>query len=155
MTLVHPGRIDTPYNEHAQSYFEHQPTHRGMIYPPESVADAILFAAAHPTRDLFVGGQAKALAAAGVLAPSVVDKVMQRYLFWTEHDERPAIARKDSALHPPRRLNAGRITAGSANAASTWRQQRIWPCAASMAAPAAVTSASRDWCRTTIHGFIK
>jgi len=97
VTLVHPGRIDTPYNEHAQSYFEHQPTHRGMIYPPESVADAILFAAA---RDLFVGGQAKALAVAGVLAPSVVDKVMQRYLFWTEHDEWPPIARKDSALHP-------------------------------------------------------
>jgi NAD(P)-dependent dehydrogenase (short-subunit alcohol dehydrogenase family) len=33
VTLIHPGRIDTPYNEHARSYMPNQPAHRGMIYP--------------------------------------------------------------------------------------------------------------------------
>ncbi len=37
VTLIHPGRIDTPYNEHARSYLEKQPAHRGMIYPPEAL----------------------------------------------------------------------------------------------------------------------
>lgn len=55
VTLIHPGRIDTPYNEHAQSYVDRQPAHRGMVYPPESVADAILHAAQTPTREVFVG----------------------------------------------------------------------------------------------------
>jgi short-subunit dehydrogenase len=41
VTLLHSGRIDTPYNEHAQSYFARQPAHLGMVYPPEAVAEAI------------------------------------------------------------------------------------------------------------------
>lgn len=59
ITLIHPGRIDTPYNEHARNYVPKQAAHVGMIYPPEAVAEAILYAAEHPVRDVFVGGQAK------------------------------------------------------------------------------------------------
>ncbi|HEX8349033.1 MAG TPA: hypothetical protein VF598_03660 [Hymenobacter sp.] len=36
VTLIHPGRIDTPYNEHAQSYYPHQVAHRVMVYAPET-----------------------------------------------------------------------------------------------------------------------
>ncbi|HEX8329113.1 MAG TPA: SDR family oxidoreductase [Hymenobacter sp.] len=77
VTLVHPGRIDTPYNEHAQSYYEHQVAHRGMVYPPHTVAEAILFAAAHPKRDMYVGGQAKVLKMLGDVAPRFMDKLME------------------------------------------------------------------------------
>ncbi|KIO62271.1 hypothetical protein B4065_3200 [Caldibacillus thermoamylovorans] len=31
VTLIHPGRIDTPYNEHARSYFDKQPVHKGRF----------------------------------------------------------------------------------------------------------------------------
>jgi hypothetical protein len=48
VTMVHPGRIDTPYNEHAHSYAEHHPSHHGIVYPPEAVASGILRAAARP-----------------------------------------------------------------------------------------------------------
>jgi NAD(P)-dependent dehydrogenase (short-subunit alcohol dehydrogenase family) len=144
VTLVHPGRIDTPYNEHAQSYFPRQPTHRGMIYPPKAVADAILFAAAHPTRDLFVGGQAKALALAAAVAPSVVDKVMQRYMFWTQHDERLSIPRDDSALHhaspetAERGSHHGWFRKGSAYLAATTNPA----VRGAMTAPSALTAAA-------------
>src|SRR3954466_8859618 len=57
VTLVHPGRIDTPYNEHAQTYVDHHPAHRVMVYGPEVVGEAILHAAEHPARDLYVGAQ--------------------------------------------------------------------------------------------------
>jgi NAD(P)-dependent dehydrogenase (short-subunit alcohol dehydrogenase family) len=52
VTMVHPGRIDTPYTEHAHSYAEHHPSHHGIVYPPEAVASGILRAAARPRRDV-------------------------------------------------------------------------------------------------------
>jgi NAD(P)-dependent dehydrogenase (short-subunit alcohol dehydrogenase family) len=99
VTLVHPGRIDTPYNEHAHSYIDQQPAHRGMIYPPEAVAEAILYAAAHPKRDLYVGAQAKLLLVASNVAPRVLDLVMRRYQYWSQHADRPSRPREQSALY--------------------------------------------------------
>jgi hypothetical protein len=88
-----------PTNEHAQSYLEDQPAHRGMIYPPEAVAEAILHAAEHPVRDLFVGSQAELGAVAGALAPRLTDLFMERYMFWSQRADRPSRRTGDSALH--------------------------------------------------------
>jgi short-subunit dehydrogenase len=100
VTLVHPGRIDTPYNEHAQAYTDRHPVHRVMVYEPETVAEAILYAAEHPARDLYIGTQAKALAILGRVAPRLTDMAMERYLFWGQLDpDRPAPPREHSALY--------------------------------------------------------
>ncbi|MDQ0735895.1 SDR family oxidoreductase [Arthrobacter agilis] len=99
VTLLHPGRIDTPYNEHAQSYLDQQPAHRGMIYPPEAVAEAILHAAAHPTRDLFIGSQVKIGVVAAALAPRLMDRIMERHMYRSQHADRPSRRTGDSALH--------------------------------------------------------
>jgi NAD(P)-dependent dehydrogenase (short-subunit alcohol dehydrogenase family) len=102
VTLLHPGRIDTPFNEHALAYTEHHPSHRDMVYAPDTVADAILFAASHGPRDLYIGSQAKAWAVAGRLAPRVVDTVASRYLYWGQTDQsRPAQPREQSGLYGP------------------------------------------------------
>ncbi len=101
VTLVHPGRIDTPYNDHAQSYIDTQPAHRGMVYPPEAAAETILYAAAHPRRDMYVGVQAKAMLAVANVAPRLVDRVMQRYGYWSQHTGRPAEPLAGSALYEP------------------------------------------------------
>ncbi|SDQ05936.1 SDR family oxidoreductase [Quadrisphaera sp. DSM 44207] len=101
VTLLHPGRIDTPYNEHAQSYTDRQPAHRGMIYAPEAVAEAILHAAEHPVRDLYIGGQVKAAVVATRLAPRLVDRVMRRYMHTSQLADRPSRRTGDSALHQP------------------------------------------------------
>ena len=101
VTLVHPGRIDTPYNEHARSYLDKQPSHRGMVYPPEAVAEAILFAAAHPKRDMYVGFQAKIFALLAPIIPSITDKVLELWMYPSQHDERPSRSREDNALYRP------------------------------------------------------
>ncbi len=101
VTLVHPGRIDTPFNEHARSYLDKQPGHIGMMYSPRIVADAILFAAEHPKRDMFVGGQAKFGAFAGNLAPRLADKLTELTLYRTQQLERPAKPLSDSNLYKP------------------------------------------------------
>jgi short-subunit dehydrogenase len=94
VTLIHPGRIDTPYNEHAQSYLDKQPAHHGIVYPPESVAEAILYAAEHGPRDLFVGSQAKVVALAGALFPRLLDKVMEHRMYPSQLSDRPSQPRE-------------------------------------------------------------
>lgn len=49
-----------------------------MIYPPEAVAEAILFAAEHPKRDMYIGSQAKAIAMLGALFPRLTDRLMEK-----------------------------------------------------------------------------
>ncbi|MGY1749298.1 SDR family oxidoreductase [Modestobacter sp. SYSU DS0511] len=99
VTLVHPGRIDTPYNEHAHAHTDAQPAHRGMVYPPEAVAEAILGAAVHPVRDVYVGSQAKVVQLAGALLPRTVDKIMSWYMWPSQLDpNRRAVPRERSAL---------------------------------------------------------
>ncbi|MFM7423607.1 MAG: SDR family oxidoreductase [Elainella sp.] len=101
VTLIHPGRIDTPYNEHARSYMPKQPAHRGMIYPPEAVAEAILYAAEHPKRDMYVGFQAKALAMLGGISPALTDKLMELWAFPSQQSDQPSRDREDNALYRP------------------------------------------------------
>ena len=103
VSLIHPGRIDTPYNEHAGNYMPMQPVHRGMIYPPEAVAEAILWCAAHPRRDMFVGAQAKAAAMLGLVAPQLTDKIMSVWSF-TSHQSR---TRKSNGDHSRALFEAG------------------------------------------------
>lgn len=87
VSLIHPGRIDTPYNEHAGNYMPMQPVHRGMVYSPEAVADAILWCAAHRKRDMYVGSQALAAAILGRVAPRLADKMME-VMMYTSHQSK-------------------------------------------------------------------
>lgn len=91
VSLIHPGRIDTPYNEHAGNYMPMQPVHRGMVYAPEAVAEAILWCAAHPKRDMYVGSQAKFAALIGFLLPRFTDKVMERIMY-SSHQARTRVS---------------------------------------------------------------
>ncbi|KKB35261.1 SDR family oxidoreductase [Bacillus thermotolerans] len=119
VTLIHPGRIDTPYNEHARSYLDQQPAHRGMIYPPEAVAEAILYAAENPKRDMYIGSQAKALQLLGALVPRLTDKLMEVIMYPTQHADRPSNPPEASALYHAgygmheRGTNVGWIRSGS------------------------------------------
>jgi NAD(P)-dependent dehydrogenase (short-subunit alcohol dehydrogenase family) len=96
VSLIHPGRIDTPYNEHAGNHMPMQPVHRGVVYPPDAVADAILWCAAHRKRDMFIGSQAKAAAVIGAIAPRLTDKIMER-LMYSSHQSRTRRSEGDPA----------------------------------------------------------
>lgn len=70
-----------------------------MIYPPEAVAEAILFAAEHPKRDMYIGSQAKAIAMLGALFPRLTDKLMEKIMYHSQHAEKPSKPREESALY--------------------------------------------------------
>jgi short-subunit dehydrogenase len=100
VTLIKPATINTPYPQHAKNLLPSDPAMIVPVYDPSIVAEAILYAAENPVRDLYVGGAAKALSVAGHYAPNLTDKLMERTLFDTEPHEKHSSA-QHQALHQP------------------------------------------------------
>jgi short-subunit dehydrogenase len=62
VTLVKPSGIDTPIAQHAINHAEGEAQIPPPVYDPDLVADAILFCATHPKRDITIGGAGRAQA---------------------------------------------------------------------------------------------
>lgn len=101
VTLIKPSAIDTPYKEHAKNYLPVEPENPPPVYAPETVAEAILHAAVHPERDIYVGGGGKALAAMGESAPRVMDKVMEATMFDLQQTDKPTSPAQHKGLYEP------------------------------------------------------
>ncbi|MFC4638660.1 SDR family oxidoreductase [Deinococcus hohokamensis] len=99
VTLIKPGPIDTPFPMNAHSELNREPQHVPPVYAPEVVARAILQAAAHPERELFVGGGAKGMAAFGLLAPSATERAMAASVIPRTFSQRPPLTH--DALYQP------------------------------------------------------
>ncbi|HTV03172.1 MAG TPA: SDR family oxidoreductase [Luteitalea sp.] len=99
VTLIKPGPIDTPYTQHAKNYLADKPTHAPPVYRPESVAEAILYAARTPVRDLFIGSGARMVAAMDRWAPRLTDRVVGRMVSRGTHSGRPVSG--GDALYEP------------------------------------------------------
>lgn len=74
VTLIKPSAIDTPFPHHAKNYTDREPKLPSPVYPPEEVAHAILHAAVHGGRDIFIGASGKLM--------SLVNKNMPRLMDW-------------------------------------------------------------------------
>lgn len=90
VTLIKPASIDTPLPQHARNYGDREPMLPPPVYPPEDVADAILHAAVHGPRELYVGGSARAGSAMATAAPSIVDWAAAKYLPEQSFRDEPA-----------------------------------------------------------------
>jgi hypothetical protein len=59
------------------------------IYQPSIVADALLFAAEHPARDLVVGGAARAVMTTQQISPRLLDVLLRRFGFGVHYTNDP------------------------------------------------------------------
>ena len=75
VTLIKPASIDTPFPEHARNQMAEAATVPPPIYDPELVADAVLHAAQHPTREITVGGAGKLMTLLAHVAPGFADRL--------------------------------------------------------------------------------
>ncbi|MGY2052461.1 SDR family oxidoreductase [Methylobacterium sp. JK268] len=75
VTLIKPGSIDTPLTHHARNYMDREPQLPPPVYHPDEVARAILHAAVHPQREIYVGGGGRAITGLKKLAPEVFDRM--------------------------------------------------------------------------------
>ncbi|MGN7124307.1 SDR family oxidoreductase [Methylorubrum populi] len=100
VTLVKPASIDTPLPARARNYMDREPTLPPPIYPPQEVANAILHAAVHPQRDIFVGGGGKLFVMGKEFAPGAYDELAPAIIALQKRSEPPR--NPEGALHAPR-----------------------------------------------------
>jgi NADP-dependent 3-hydroxy acid dehydrogenase YdfG len=89
VTLIKPSAIDTPYTEHARNHMENAPRNPPPIYAPRVVADAILFCAEHPRRDVVVGAGGKVFSLLEKVAPRLTDRVMEATMERMQQTDQP------------------------------------------------------------------
>ena len=101
VTLVKPSGIDTMFAVHAKNYMDKEPKLPAPVYAPEIVADAILYAAVHPKRDVFVGGAAKMNSTGARLLPRMFDKYLQATMFKNQKLDIDTDPSRRDALYKP------------------------------------------------------
>jgi NAD(P)-dependent dehydrogenase (short-subunit alcohol dehydrogenase family) len=106
VTLVKPASIDTPLPNRARNYMDREPTLPPPIYPPAEVANAILHAAVHPQRDIFVGGGGKMFVMGKEFVPGAYDELAPAIIALQKRSEAPRDPK--GALHAPVRAGEER-----------------------------------------------
>jgi hypothetical protein len=91
--------IDTMFVAHAKNYLDVEPKLPPPLYAPEIAADAILYAAEHPKRDLYVGGGAKLLGMGAYYMPHMMDAGMKRFMFKLQKTGQPPHSRDQHNLY--------------------------------------------------------
>ena len=89
LTMVHLPAINTPQFDWARNKTGRETQAPGP-YAPEVAANAIVFAAEHKRREMFVGSSTPATILAARLAPGVMDRVLARKAYTAQLGETPA-----------------------------------------------------------------
>ncbi|MHA3774298.1 SDR family oxidoreductase [Verrucomicrobiota bacterium sgz303538] len=101
VTNVMPTGVNTPFFTNAKSKIGVKPRPPKPIYRPEHVADAVLFAAEYPVRELFIGGGAKMFVLMKRLMPRFLDAYLLRAGFSGQRTRQPKAADAPSGLFAP------------------------------------------------------
>ena len=75
VTVILPASIDTPFYDSAASWTGVRPAPIPPVYQARAVAEASVFAADHPRRDLYIGAAAQ-LAMLQRLSPALTDRLL-------------------------------------------------------------------------------
>jgi NAD(P)-dependent dehydrogenase (short-subunit alcohol dehydrogenase family) len=109
VTTILPASIDTPFFEHSRSRLGALPKPPPPVYAPELVAEAIVHAAEHPTREVPVGGAAVGFVAGQRVSPALTDALMsiRRIGRGTLESDRPddGVDNVDAPIDEPGRVH--------------------------------------------------
>ncbi|QDJ38770.1 short-chain dehydrogenase [Bordetella hinzii] len=107
VTLIKPASIDTGFTRHARNYMDVEPTLIPPVYAPELVADAILYAACTPARDVYVGSAAAMMGSLGQRVSGVMDR-LAGWMTRRQRSDVPATHDGDALYEPGLRTSAPR-----------------------------------------------
>ncbi|MGE5464900.1 MAG: SDR family oxidoreductase [Syntrophothermus sp.] len=79
VTTILPAGINTPFFDKSLTRIGVKPRPSPPVYEPRLVADAILHAAEHPAREIYVGGAGKSIEWLHLLSPGLVDRLLSRF----------------------------------------------------------------------------
>jgi hypothetical protein len=89
VTNIMPSSINTPFFNKALTRLGVKPMPVPPIYPPELVADTILYAAEHPVREMVVGDSGKGLELLHRLSPGLAEKFLAPVAFRGQRTDEP------------------------------------------------------------------
>lgn len=89
VTDVKPAGINTPLFNNARTKLGVKPQPAPPVYQPSVVAEVILHAAQHPTREITAGGAAQAFILSHRLSPALTDAVVRRTMIKGQQTNEP------------------------------------------------------------------
>lgn len=89
ITNIMPATIDTPFFVKAKDRVGFEPNAMPPVYDPASVADAIVYAASHPVRDINVGSASFLYQFARRLNPKLSDAMIEAAAFKAQQTDIP------------------------------------------------------------------
>lgn len=101
VTQVMPAAINTPLFTKGRTKIGVKPVGAPPIYQPSVVAEAILYAAEHPVRDILAGGAAKGIVQGQRLSPRMLDAALTRVGFRAQRTNEPKSADAPDNLFGP------------------------------------------------------
>ena len=99
VTLIKPSAIDTPYKDHVRNLTGAPVKNPPPVYAAPLVAQAILYAAEHKTRELSVGASGPILAALGAIAPTIAEPILAWAAPMLQRDEEGRRGTRHDNLH--------------------------------------------------------
>ena len=99
VTLIKPAAIDTPYHLHARNYTGGPKKNPPPVYSVTLVAEAILHAAEHRTRQITVGGGGRALTVLGHYLPALAEPLYAYVVPLLMKSPATTMTGKDEALY--------------------------------------------------------
>jgi len=101
VTMVQLPGLNTPQFGQVETTLDRHPQPVPPIYQPELAARAVLWAAEHPRREVYVGEPTPLLIWAGRLAPGLVDRYLARTNYQAQQTDQPIPADRPSYLWEP------------------------------------------------------
>ena len=95
-TTILPAGINTPFFDKSLTRLGVKPRPSPPVYEPVLVANAVLYAAEHPVRDLYVGGAGRSIEWLHRLSPSLLDRLLSRFGYRPQMTDQPKSDRKHS-----------------------------------------------------------
>jgi NAD(P)-dependent dehydrogenase (short-subunit alcohol dehydrogenase family) len=149
LTTILPSAIDTPFYDHAASWMGVRPAALPPVYQPAAVAEAIVFAADHPRRQIAVGGAGVGLGLLQRISPALTDRILglADQIFVRQRTDVPDHGESNLWQPSPAAGTARGSSVGSALRRSLWTRTVGYHPAAIAAGAAAGAAALVRWSR--------
>ena len=99
VTTILPAGINTPFFEKSLTRLGVKPRPSPPVYEPVLVSEAILRAAEHPMREVYVGGAGKSMEWLHRLSPTLTDRLLSRFGYRPQMTNLPKTDRAPSNLY--------------------------------------------------------
>jgi len=96
---IMPASVNTPFFSKAATRMGVKPEPLPPVYQPELVADAIMYAATHPARDIIVGDAGRGLSLIRRISPRLGDRMLQNQAFRLQRSDIPKSSEAPNNLY--------------------------------------------------------